>query len=435
LSGRWQRNDAHSKSTGMCKSSGETGGAGCYQPPDLKSVGIDDKFGFNEGAYIWKPYSCNIKIYSKLELQQCFVKKNIRKIAFTGDSLLREHYQNMMSLFFDAESRKDATRQLKFPIIHYFNSSYRVNASYEHTVHFTYFGMAKLWGNLKQQKFDAHLWSLSIIRYMVNQVSEKELKKWVGGFFNSTAYKIRAGRQESSVYTYYLHPRVQFEDRRVDRDLLTAALLATEPDARSVSNLVSLNPHPLPPSAASLQVMAAHKTKFGFYSVTADRYQSAIDTLRPLLAHFNMESLDGSLVSDSRWEATWDGVHYSLMVPAKDDEARLISATKEGGDYGKSGRKAIAPSYQVASRRADLLKLENDTIGLGHRSKDADCLLGYAKSGHALCPRIRQVTGLNKCVGSQIYWCHDVVAGKSYSSFEGGVSMMLTMLWLNRLCN
>jgi hypothetical protein len=46
------------------------------------------------------------------------------------------------------------------------------------------------------------------------------------------------------------------------------------------------------------------------------------------------------------------------------------------------------------------------------------------------------LSGINKCENGYIYWCKHVIDKDAvFGSFEGGVSFMLTMMWINMMCN
>jgi len=61
----------------------------------------------------------------------------------------------------------------------------------------------------------------------------------------------------------------------------------------------------------------------------------------------------------------------------------------------------------------------------------------YQKGGRGLCGSLRHVSrGLSKCDKGYVYWCrHSLEPGAVFGSFEGGVSKMITMVWLNKMCN
>ena len=53
-----------------------------------------------------------------------------------------------------------------------------------------------------------------------------------------------------------------------------------------------------------------------------------------------------------------------------------------------------------------------------------------------ICNEIVLYSGINVCKKDILYWCHSIVARQhDFDLFEGGVSKMLTMIWLNRICN
>ena len=86
----------------------------------------------------------------------------------------------------------------------------------------------------------------------------------------------------------------------------------------------------------------------------------------------------------------------------------------------------------------------------------ATCPGGYRQGGRGLCGKIKILPGINKCKsifrahsqwaknkngiddgdGEFMLWCRHVYDSNTvFGSFEGGVSRMLTMIWINMMCN
>ena len=62
----------------------------------------------------------------------------------------------------------------------------------------------------------------------------------------------------------------------------------------------------------------------------------------------------------------------------------------------------------------------------------------YLRGGRGLCRTgVKQLSrGISKCdKDGYIYWCkHSLAPDAVFGSFEGGVSKMITMMWLNLMC-
>ena len=82
LPGRWVQ------VTGACPAWACVGSAAAV-------AGLTDLFAFNEG-YVWSPWLCNYQIFTPRAFEQCAVRQQIGSIRVLGDSLAREHYQNLI---------------------------------------------------------------------------------------------------------------------------------------------------------------------------------------------------------------------------------------------------------------------------------------------------------------------------------------------------
>lgn len=112
--------------------------------------------------------------------------------------------------------------------------------------------------------------------------------------------------------------------------------------------------------------------------------------------------VDGWTLTSSRWESSWDGIHYSLLL----NEGTMKKMMMGAHQHSCNGR--------------------------------------YLKGGRHMCRApvsgwspVRLFPGVNQCDDDGIMrWCRNVVAlNKNFHFFEGGVSRMLTNIWLNLACN
>jgi hypothetical protein len=58
---------------------------------------LNDLFYFNSN-YVWAPWKCIYKIFTPQEFKQCAIQQNIDSIKILGDSLAREHFQNLIMM-------------------------------------------------------------------------------------------------------------------------------------------------------------------------------------------------------------------------------------------------------------------------------------------------------------------------------------------------
>jgi hypothetical protein len=125
---------------------------------------------------------------------------------------------------------------------------------------------------------------------------------------------------------------------------------------------------------------------FAFMTPVRQNVQSI--GLRKTAKALHHRLLDGLTVTNARWDSSWDGIHYSM----------------------------ISISEQLLP--------------------DASCLHGYRRGGRNMC-HLRMLPGINKCdEDGDMQWCkHFYNASTVFGSYEGGVSRMLTMIWINMMCN
>ena len=97
-------------------------------------AGLTDLFHFNHG-YVWSPWYCNFRLFSPRQFEQCAVRHRIRSIRVVGDSLAREHYQNLV-VFLTNHGNRSAIVLPKlfttgsFPL--HLEDGHRLNVTYDH---------------------------------------------------------------------------------------------------------------------------------------------------------------------------------------------------------------------------------------------------------------------------------------------------------------
>jgi hypothetical protein len=182
---------------------------------------------------------------------------------------------------------------------------------------------------------------------------------------------------------------------------------------QSTLEKLSCNMNPPPPATYYIHPRVQRYSRYNSFKndpyekVTSPRQTFFLDQVRSFIQTNSspMKVVDGYIVSDSRWEATWDGLHYSLLG--------LRSGLLDPPLYGTD-----VFSYTV-----------NDTNAL---------FMNYKPSGRSnVCKTIGQFPYThNVCHNGVMYWMNRVIDSNSkFDSFEGGVSRMLTMIWLNTMCD
>jgi hypothetical protein len=122
------------------------------------------------------------------------------------------------------------------------------------------------------------------------------------------------------------------------------------------------------------------------------QYDYRISKLFELLEQLKLEYFDARIPSSSRWDSSWDGLHYSML----------------------SIHDQLSPS--------------------------ATCPTGYNRGGRGnhYGRNISIMPGINKIEKGYIFWCKIVAPlyneSTIFNNFEGGVSSMLTMMWMNKIC-
>lgn len=83
-------------------------------PRVLSAALLNDAFGYNAG-WVWQPRSCRVNLFDGHDFAQCLQRRDIRKIVLFGDSMVREHLVNMLSLLLPPDQVNSTVRQ---PIWH-----------------------------------------------------------------------------------------------------------------------------------------------------------------------------------------------------------------------------------------------------------------------------------------------------------------------------
>ena len=317
----------------------------CYQPngavdPVVLSR-LTDVFGFNKD-YVWVPWDCSMQLFSSTEITQCFARKEIKSVAFTGDSLAREHSHNLIGFM---------NQDIKLPKVK--KGSLTTTLPNGVKVHFSNYG---------KSVFEiASGMSMNNVLFFFNNpalkiMNQGEAANKLGGhdaYDDAVGYLRYNNNYTHKNYsfignfaaTYFIHPRVQRTDIR-------------SPKAYYVPH-TNISPY------------------------RQDKYlESAEQWFNP---EHNCKVLNGLRSTNSRWESSYDGIHYSLGM----DE-----------------------------------NVKNCT------EKDL-----WLDAGQDLCGVLNIVLEFNKCINDTMYYCaKNTYEQYGLMQFAGGVSNMLTMIWINMVC-
>jgi hypothetical protein len=194
--GRWVRVPANNSSIG-CPSNI------CYGSEEGLNW-ITDIFHFNN-RFVWSPYSCNLKLFTKEDVGICFQKKQYSSIAFTGDSLVREHFQNLLALTMPkSELQLERLKEDSASV------SVRFPGRSNFSVRVDYYVMPAQWGKSSRHidsssvasigDFALHLFDVHSYRLQASCTPEAMLPTVMASWFDSTWSRLRLNRAKSGRY-------------------------------------------------------------------------------------------------------------------------------------------------------------------------------------------------------------------------------------------
>ena len=273
------------------------------------------------------------------QLEDCLVRDNITTIHMAGDSLVKEHYLNIVSfLTYNGVTMKKVLQNMQFTL---------PLTTYPSMFVDIVFDSDDSMGVYNNSWF---LWDVQLM----HALSSGEER--VGAVFKHKVLRHMIGTNDKRrKRVYYSHPRIQREDPRVLRDKLPR---------ESYSRI----------------------SPFAF--MTPPRQEVQAKEIINLAASTHEPLLDAQIPTSSRWESSWDGIHYCMA----------------------------SQGHQI---------LPNATC---HE---------WRRGGRDMCNQVRTLPGINRCGDDgYMYWCRSYYnASTGFSSFEGGVSRMMTMIWINMMCN
>lgn len=374
---------------------------------------LHDLYGFNTN-WVWSPYECNYHVFSVAAFEQCLVRKDIRTLGFIGDSLLREHFQNLMvfmqqhinpSRRNNGNKLNDQEFNITLPGGREVNLDYHIRFEDERFETKNQYNDRYINGiRYPSEVHDAQIWNAPLLKLLIQQKPRSmnqpaAMRRWLRGEVHNDLSKFtkpdkafksklaRARRRADPTQlpaVYYLHPRIQREDPRIVRN----------PSVNKVEGYALMTP-PRQDEAAQevLKIFSPYATAG---SVTA----LAAAGLGPL------KLLNGLLPTEARWESTWDGAHYTLLV----NKFQLIEPVCKKPPYLKGGRNLCHLKQFPGTNRC----LNATAVGGGSRVANSNAT----------------------DVEGRMEFCKSVVdRAARFTHFEGGVSRMLTMMWMNMFCN
>jgi hypothetical protein len=425
---------------------------------------LEDLVGFNT-RWVWSPYDCNYRIFSLPEFEQCLVNKSINAIAFNGDSLLREHFQNMhvfLQMHLPNEQKRWTSKANNQLVEVQLPGGHRVQLDYwlDLNARTAKIESDRVINGLLYRKgvYDSMIFNTHMLRTLVSQTQTDNIDYFMGSLVDERygvisgkrtkshleglkARKAVQGNPSSSVneraaargggsnssmsiagraaainstsvpaapnirhqtedhmLVYYLHPRIQREDVRISRE--------------------------------ELKNVSGRRKVEGFACMTPPRQNVATAAILKKLKDLNKKSaasgdggavnrialLDGLQVSEARWEGTWDGAHYSLLL---NSQQLLPSAT--------------CPRFLLGGRHLCHLKQYpgvNRCRSQSHLNSSGDTTGSHSVSVD------KNTTRTNGSGYDRMEWCRNVAdRSATFDLFEGGVSRMITMMWMNMICN
>lgn len=213
---------------------------------------VNDQYGYNDGYY-WQPYNCKYRTFTRADISTCFQFKNVTRIGFRGDSLVREL---MSSLNHFMEGK-------------YFNGRHFKPA-----------------------------WSSSL------------------SFDNFDAVWLRADKQEEADLLAN-HPQIYVFAPRI----VTALGALQTADDILAENLVKLNEtwkickkmniRMIFYANPTIQHGSLHLQERNREAITDEQVSKVVKPLMRRAQDLQIEILDGRRMTEARWYASHDGIHYS----------------------------------------------------------------------------------------------------------------------------
>ena len=226
---------------------------------------LDDRVGYNKG-YRWTPFSCRYRRYTRLRFTQCLRRCRYRNIGFSGDSIGREQLTGLLQTLQGPNASIDGRafkRQSNEMVLQPDNSSLTLRLLWNAAPPFAPNG-----------GLDVFVCVPLIVTLLAEGMSIDRATGWLALRLVELRQKCSAHRL---VCIYVTPPAVQ----------RTPVLDAFSPGARYGHTLAMRN-------------------------VTRHHVRAVSSILTKLARRLGFYLVDAYQITDARWFASWDGVHYLL---------------------------------------------------------------------------------------------------------------------------
>jgi hypothetical protein len=386
------------------------------QEVSVSSIGIEwltDRFLFNDN-YVWVPLNCSVALVSPPEIKRCLVKKNLTDLLFVGDSLVREHFQNLVSYLFPGFHLKrlqGTLATLHFPIpltgpdspmLLDDSTPTEQDHHFHLRVHYSYDSPTAALCSFINSNSSLLLWNLQIIRFL-NQ-GDPIFFSSSFAVFCSFAYMF-SSCSFSSLCSITPHPHTGPHFNDIKKYNWGPGL------AKHFNRDTCSSPSPPPntylihPRIQRLDLRRP-RTANPHRGITPLRQDLVNQNLMKALSIVlpNTSSLNAMAITSSRWESSWDGTHYSILADQ--------SVFKTMNVTGLSGLSQTTLDVQVVTNSSQ-----------------------YRQGGRDVCHLRQYPLTHNVCHNGTMYWKTREMKSMTFDSFQGGVSQMLTMMWINSFCH
>lgn len=240
---------------------------------DLSTSQINDGVGLNRDL-VWVPRACHFHIYSPPELGTCFRGCGLRKFEFGGDSIAREHVQNLALLLSGFSAEGGALPRVRGPDTSGNSMTVPVAGS-DWAVVIEYIPSERPSGGADVTLFnlrEAHALAGGVL---LNGDEERSYKARLANFASNAC-----GRAPHMRCFFYLNPRIQGEKSYiVDRNGTGRESFGIKTTSRRMAR----------------------------YDAWAREFQAANPDLASRLLF-----LDGLEPTRAHWLGNWDGMHNSI---------------------------------------------------------------------------------------------------------------------------
>jgi len=210
---------------------------------------VNDQYGYNDGYY-WQPYDCKYRAFNRTDISKCFGYKNVKTIGFSGDSLARE---------------------LMSSLNHFMEGMYFNGRDFKPA------------------------WSKSLSFGTFDAV-------WLGAY---TEADLRAVNPQIYVFA----PRIVTALGTDSADYILATNLVKLNETWNICK--KMNIRMIFYANPTIQHGSLHLRKLHREAITDEAVSKIVKPLMQLAQDLQIEILDGRQITEARWYASHDGIHYT----------------------------------------------------------------------------------------------------------------------------